>query len=114
MDMRPPDLLVKPAPGQRERLPDRRAAETLAFERDNLKFHMTLGFYPDARVGEIFLNSEHGNSLLDTLAHDAAIFASLALQFGCPLETLRHAVKRDSAGTAASPIGDALDRIEPS
>ena len=92
----------KPA---RNRLPNRRAAETIAFERDNLKFHMTTGLYPDGRIGEVFLNSEHGNSLLDTLAHDAAILASLALQFGCPLETIRHALKRDSGGTAASPIG---------
>ena len=98
----------KPA---RDRLPNRRASQNIAFERDNLKFHMTTGLYPDARVGEVFLNSEHGNSLLDTLAHDAAILASLALQFGCPLETIRHAIKRDSNGTAASPIGQALDLI---
>ena len=99
----------KPA---RERLPNRRPAETFAFERDNLKFYMTTGLYPDGRVGEVFLSSEHGNSLLDTLAHDAAILASLALQFGCPLDTIRHALKRDSQGIAASPIGEALDRIE--
>jgi hypothetical protein len=111
MDLRPDDPIVKRATGQRDRLPDRRAAETLAFERDNLKFHMTIGFYPDARVGEIFLNSEHGNSLLDTLAHDASIIASLALQYGAPLDTIRHAVKRDSSGAAASPIGQALDLI---
>ena len=98
----------KPA---RERLANRRAAETLAFERDNLKYQMTTGLYPDGRIGEVFLNAEHANSLLDVLAHDAAILASLALQFGCPLEIIRHAIKRDSGGTAASPIGAALDLI---
>lgn len=96
---------------ERERLPNRRAAETLAFERDNLKFYMTTGLYPDGRPGEIFLNAEHANSLLDVLTHDAAILASLALQFGCPLDTLRHALKRDSQGVATSPIGAALDQI---
>jgi hypothetical protein len=113
MDMRPDSPIVKPAPGQRERLPNRREAETLAFERDNLKYQMTTGLYPDGRIGEVFLNAEHANSLLDVLAHDAAILASLALQFGCPLETIRHALKRDCHGVAASPIGEALDRIEP-
>jgi hypothetical protein len=98
---------------KRNRLPNRRAAETLAFERDNLKFQMTTGLYPDGRIGEIFLNAEHANSLLDVLAHDAAICVSLALQFGCPLETIRHALKRDGQGVAASPIGEALDRVQP-
>jgi hypothetical protein len=102
------DAADKPS---RNRLPNRRAAETLAFERNNLKFHMTTGLYPDGCIGEVFLNAEHANSLLDTLAHDAAILASLALQFGCPLETIRHALKRDGQGTAASPIGAALDLI---
>jgi ribonucleoside-diphosphate reductase alpha chain len=72
---------------------------------------MTIGLYPDGRPGEIFLNAGHANSLLDVMAHDAAILASIALQFGCPLDTIRHAIKRDSSGTAASPIGAALDLI---
>jgi hypothetical protein len=103
----------KPAPQSRARLPNRRASQNIAFERDNLKYHMSIGLYPDGRVGEIFLNAEHANSLLDVLAHDAAILASLALQFGCPLETITHALRRDSQGKAASPIGEALDRVTP-
>jgi hypothetical protein len=102
-----------PAMPNRERLPNRRASQNLEFERDNLNYYMTIGLYPDGRPGEIFLNSKHANSLLDVLAHDAAILASLALQFGCPLDTLRHALKRDSSGTAASPIGAALDLVTP-
>ncbi len=72
---------------------------------------MTAGYYPDGRVGEIFLNADRANSLLDFLMSDAAILASLALQYGCPLDELRHALKRDSRGVAASPIGAALDQI---
>jgi hypothetical protein len=112
MDMRPDNPIVKPAPGQREYLPNKRVAETSAIERDNLKFQVTGGFYPDGRLGEIFLNFEHANSLLDVMASDAAIICSLALQFGCPLDTIRHALKRDARGIAESPIGAALDRIE--
>ena len=95
----------------RQRLPNRRSAETLAFERDNLKFQMTIGLYPDGRPGELFLNAEHANSLLDAMAHDAAILASLALQHGCTLETIARALKRDARGLAASPIGAAVDQI---
>jgi len=96
---------------KRDRLPNRRASQNIAFDRDNLNFHMTVGQYPDGRTGEIFLDAEHSNSLLGVLTHDGAILASLALQFGCPLETIRHALKRDRSGIAASPIGAALDLI---
>ena len=74
---------------------------------------MTVGYFPDGRVGEVFLNADRSNSLLDVLASDAAILASLALQHGCSLDIIAHALKRDTAGKASSPIGDAIDRITP-
>jgi hypothetical protein len=95
----------------RARLPNKRTCETIAFERDGSKYQMTVGFYPDGRVGEIFLNHDHGDSLLDVLTSDAAILASLALQHGCSLETIAHALKHDLQGTAASPIGAAVDLV---
>jgi hypothetical protein len=95
----------------RDRLPNRRLAETIVFERDGSRYQMTVGFYPDGRIGEIFLNADRGDSLLDVLTSDAAILASLALQHGCTLETIAHALKRDARGVAASPVGAALDQI---
>jgi hypothetical protein len=80
-------------------------------ERDGARFVLTAGFYPDDRLGEIFLNADRANSLLDFLMSDAAILASLALQYGAPLDEIRHALKRDARGVAASPIGAAVDRI---
>jgi hypothetical protein len=47
----------------------------------------------------------------DSNARDSAIAASLALQFGCPLETLRGAVLRDSTGRPSTPLGIAIDAI---
>jgi hypothetical protein len=98
---------------KRERLPNRRACQTVAFERDGSQYCLTVGFYPDGRAGEIFLNHDRGDSQLDVLTSDAAILASLALQHGCTLETIAHALKRDARGVAASPIGTAVDRIVP-
>jgi hypothetical protein len=97
--------------GQRDRLPNRRAAISTSFERAGTGFEMTVGHYADGRVGEIFLNADRANSLLDFLMSDAAILASIALQYGAPLDEIRHALKRDIRGAAASPIGAALDRI---
>jgi hypothetical protein len=74
---------------------------------------MTAGYYPDGRPGEIFLNADRANSLLDFLMSDAAILASIALQYGATLDELRHALKRDARGQPQSPIGAALDRIAP-
>lgn len=110
MQLGPNDSAVKPV---RERLPNKRACETVAFERDGSNYQMTIGFYADRRPGEIFLNADRSDSLLDVLTSDAAIAISLALQHGCPLDVIRHALKRNSSGEAASPIGAALDRITP-
>src|ERR1700687_797477 len=95
----------------RDRLPNRRQAETLAFERDGSQYQMTIGYFLDGRIGEVFLNADRADSLLDVLTSDAAILASLALQYGCPLEAITHALRRDARGMAASPIGTALDQI---
>jgi hypothetical protein len=95
----------------RRRLPNKRPSETVSFERDNLHYCMTVGRFADGSIGEIFLNAAPHNSLLDVLASDSAILASLALQHGCPLKVITHALRRDSRGKAASPIGEALDRI---
>jgi hypothetical protein len=103
---------VRNAP-QRDRLPNRRAAISTSFECDRSRFEMTAGFYADGRPGEIFLSADRANSLLDFLLSDAAILASLAMQYGAPLDEIRHAMKRDAAGKASSPIGEALDRIAP-
>jgi hypothetical protein len=95
----------------RNRLPNRHAAETIAFERDGSQYRMTIGYFPGGAVGEIFLNADRGDSLLDVMASDAAILASLALQFGCPLDVITHALKRDGHGVPASPVGAALDLV---
>ncbi|SHH38404.1 hypothetical protein [Bradyrhizobium erythrophlei] len=97
----------------RERLPDRRACETVAFEHRGADFTMTAGHYADGRVGEIFINAGHANSALDALASDAAIAISFALQHGADLAAMRSAMKRNSQGEPTSPIGEALDRITP-
>ncbi len=93
----------------REILPQRR--KSIRFKERSLGyvFEVTLGLYPDGRLGEVFLNSGKIGSDSDVLCRDMAIGASLALQFGCPLETLRDALTRDAQGKAESPLGIALD-----
>lgn len=97
----------------RDRLPNRRPNETQAFERDGIQITLTVGYRPDGEIGEIFLNADRSDSMLDVLMSDAAIIASIALQYGVSVRQLAHAIKRDRFGIASSPIGAALDRICP-
>ena len=92
---------------ERERLPNRRAADLVNFEHDRGRWTVTIGRYPDGRIAEIFLDAAKESPLVE-LAQESAIIASLALQSGCPLNTLRHAV----SGRSAGPLGAALGLIE--
>jgi hypothetical protein len=95
----------------RKRLPNRRSNTSFGLECSGLKFVCSVGYFPDGSVGEIFLTNHRVNSGAGIMASDQAVLASLAIQFGCPLETLRKAIMRDGAGRATSPIGVALDMI---
>ncbi|MCA1467234.1 hypothetical protein I6F09_04945 [Bradyrhizobium sp. IC3195] len=97
----------------RERLPNCRPNETQEFDRDGIHITMTVGFKPDGEIGEVFLNADRLDSMLDVLMSDAAIIASLALQYGVSLRQIAHSIKRDKFGIASSPIGAAIDRICP-
>lgn len=91
----------------RERLPNRRKAETIAFEHGGRRWTLTAGRFADGRIAEIFLDTPKA-SAIGELAADAAIIASLALQSGCPLETLRHALAERRSG----PLGAALGLVD--
>ncbi len=95
----------------RRALPGRRASASFNFECGGLRYHATVARFDDGGVGEIFLSNTKPSSQSDVNARDAAVAASLALQFGCPLEVLRRALLRDSHGKASSPLGEALDQI---
>jgi hypothetical protein len=88
---------------EREKLPDRRAAERYAFEHDGRQWTATVSRFSDGRIAEIFLDAAKETPLVE-LARETAIVASLALQSGCSLGTLRHAL----AGRDIGPLGEAL------
>jgi hypothetical protein len=95
----------------RERLPDRRPAETFDLVAGGLKYVCTVGRFADGRIGELFLGNHKSNSAADTSARDAAITFSIAVQHGADPETIRGALCRDALGMARGPLGAALDII---
>jgi hypothetical protein len=95
----------------RRRLPNRRSKHTFSFRWLNMRFTATVSRFSDGAVAEIFLTNGKINSHADSMARDAAVAASLALQRGTPLETLRRALLRDPHGVASGPLGAALDLV---
>jgi hypothetical protein len=92
---------------ERERLPDRREAELVDFEHEGRKWTVTVGRFADGRIAEVFIDGPTESPIV-ALAQDGALAASLALQSGCPLDTLRHALD----GREAGPLEVALALID--
>jgi hypothetical protein len=98
-------------PTRRRRLPNRRASTTLQIEASGMEFTVSYSCFDDGSLAEIFTSNHKAGSHADTAARDSAVVASLALQHGVDLETLRKALLRDSQGRASGPLGTALDLI---
>lgn len=95
----------------RARLPNRREHETRDFKFRGVAFTCGIGRFENGDVAEIFLACSKSESQIADDARDAAICASLALQHGVPLETIRSAVARDAQDGPAGILGAVLDAI---
>lgn len=75
-------------------------------------FVVTVGLYDrhGTDIGEVFINTAtKAGSESDTMVSDAAVAISLALQYGCPIEVIRAAMKRNPDGTPTGLLLHALD-----
>ena len=101
----------------RETLPNRRNNVSFTIEFQGEKYDVTVGYYDDSRVGEVFINrimsktSAKVGTLLDGVCRDSAILMSIALQHGTNLATLRHAITRDSEGDPSTIVGAIVDEL---
>jgi hypothetical protein len=98
----------------RNRLPNRRLSCTMPLVHAGQSYSLSVSRYHDGRPAEIFLSSNKPGSPIEAIARDAAVLASIALQFGAPIETIAAALTRDHDGSAATAIGAAIDKIEES
>lgn len=95
-------------------LPLRRAHELLSFTHWGQRFHVGIGrATPSAPIQEVWINTSKSGTQAETLARDSAVILSIALQYGVPIDDLRHAIMRDANGAASGPIGALLDRLAP-
>jgi hypothetical protein len=97
----------------RERLPQRRCNENIAFRHWGVSFQASVGRYgtpmAPGRIGEVFLSAGKLTSDTDTAAKEAAIALSFALQYGATIEEIRGAMPRRTDGSPEGPLGALLD-----
>jgi ribonucleoside-diphosphate reductase alpha chain len=95
-------------------LPNRRSHVVIEFGHAGFIYTAGIGFFDDVcrQPAEIFLTTNKQGSLVDINARDGAIAASLLLQHGCPVETLRRALTRNGDGSASGPLAHVLDLLQ--
>lgn len=92
-------------------LPNRRAAETFEVKHGSHAVTVTVGYYSNGQLGEVFVTDPKVGSSMEAIARDAAVLLSIAIQNDIPLEIMRHAITREQDGTASSIIGAVVDRL---
>jgi hypothetical protein len=95
----------------RATLPNRRAASTFEVKHGSHTVTVTVGYYANGELGEVFVSDPKVGSSMEAIARDAAVLLSIAIQHHVPLETIRHAITREQDGSASSIIGAVLDRL---
>jgi ribonucleoside-diphosphate reductase alpha chain len=96
--------LTRPRP-YREPLPDERRSITHKFRVADQEGYLTVGLYPDGRPGELFVKINKEGSTVSGLADAVAKLASIALQYGVPLEELAPKM-RNTRFEPAGPTGN--------
>ena len=92
-------------------LPNRRDSETIEFIHEGHTYRGSVSFDRAGRPLEVFLTTGKPGTGVETVSRDAAVAVSLALQFGAPLDTVRHAMTRLDSGLPAGPLGTLLDWV---
>ncbi|QQG50054.1 MAG: vitamin B12-dependent ribonucleotide reductase [Candidatus Berkelbacteria bacterium] len=86
-----PEAVETPAAGifvpRRRRLPDERKAVTHKFNVGGHEGYLTLGFFEDGTLGEIFITMSKQGSLISGLMDAWAATLSVAMQYGVPAST---------------------------
>ncbi|WP_166294356.1 hypothetical protein [Bradyrhizobium sp. 2S1] len=97
----------------RRTLPQRRRCETFEITFGGLvRSHtITLGFYEDGALGEVFINGGKRGEAVEAIARDGAVILSLALQYGAEIGNIRSAITRDEQGAPSSIVGAVVDQL---
>jgi ribonucleoside-diphosphate reductase alpha chain len=89
---------------RRARLPNRRGSCIVAFQHNGHRYRASGSFFPHTGgLAEIFLDVGKAGSAVQQQADDAAVLASLLLQHGVSVRTIRQSI--------TGPIAEALNLL---
>jgi hypothetical protein len=80
--------------------------------KQNTEFAVTVGYYADGRVAEVFIDGAKSGTDMGAVTRDGAILLSLALQHGVALATIKHAITRNQRGEAETIVGAVVEALE--
>jgi len=89
----------------RHHLPQRRPNHSLEFEFEGNRYQLTIGYYGDGRIGEVWLNGPRSDSSLYHITQDACILISHLLQRFVSPHAIEASLPRKPDGGPASIIG---------
>lgn len=72
--------------GERKKLPDTRPARNHKFNVGGVKGYLTVGEFPDGKLGEVFIRISKQGSFLGGMVEAFATACSVGIQYGVPLE----------------------------
>jgi len=90
-----------PSKPKRTRMPNTRDSKTHRFEIMGMDGYITIGYYDDGRIGEVFAGMQKVGSTIQGLLNSWSIMVSNALQYGVPIED----VIRKFKGSVFEPAG---------
>src|SRR5262245_47282285 len=91
-----------------------RLSDRFDVRHNGQRYHVSIGRFREGSLAEVFVSGGKSGSDLEAVCHDAAVALSIALQFGVPLDPIRHAVTRNTDGSPSSVIGAVLERLRDS
>jgi ribonucleoside-diphosphate reductase alpha chain len=95
----------------RNLLPPKRRTETVKRKVDGFTLHISVGFYPDGSVGEVFVNSSKEGTQMRELLRSLSMVMSIALQHGVPLGEVLDAIEDKHTSTVGDAISSAIKEI---
>ena len=90
----------------RLKLPNRRGTETTELLLNNVMASVSIGRFENGEPAEVFVHCDKIGSSTQTLLRDGAILLSIAIQYGVPLDVIRHALSKEQDGRPQSFLGD--------
>ena len=89
---------------ERQRLPSRRQAETVDIKVGGNVYQLSIGYYDDGRIGEVFLGGPRSGSDMQGLLADLGVVISRLFQHGDTPSSLAVGMARLGDGTTPASI----------